>query len=79
MEKLRFPLELKQLDEDGTFVALAAVYGTPDRLGDIIKKGAFTKSVAEKPTTRNSTAASFNLLTVSSSRVRAGTGEPAFR
>ena len=49
MEKLRFPLELKQLDEDGTFVALAAVYGTQDRVGDIIKKGAFTKTVAENP------------------------------
>lgn len=49
MEKLRFPLELKQLDDDGTFVALAAVYGTKDRTGDIIKKGAFTKTVNENP------------------------------
>jgi HK97 family phage prohead protease len=49
MEKLRFPLEFKQIGEDGSFEGLAAVYGTLDRVGDIIRRGAFKKTVSERP------------------------------
>jgi len=36
-------------DEEGEFEGVAAVYGNKDQGGDIIKPGAFAKSIAEQP------------------------------
>jgi HK97 family phage prohead protease len=49
MEILNFPLEIKTLDETGTFEGLAAVVGNVDHGGDKIEPGAFTKTVQERP------------------------------
>jgi uncharacterized protein len=36
-----FELEVKSVEEDGTFVGFASTYGNVDRVGDRIEKGAF--------------------------------------
>ncbi len=38
-------LEVKEVAEDGTFEGYGAVFGNLDRDGDIVKKGAFSKSL----------------------------------
>lgn len=43
-------LEMKELAEDGTFKGIASVYGVEDLGGDIIDKGAFSKTIADNPT-----------------------------
>ncbi len=52
LETKTFPFELeeKALDEVGTFEGYAAVFGKPDRMGDVIEKGAFTKTLQENKT-----------------------------
>jgi len=37
--------EIKQVEESGQFEGMAAVYGIRDELGDVIEKGAFTRSL----------------------------------
>lgn len=51
----RLDLTTKQLavDEDGTIEGIAWPYATPDRAGDIIKKGAVRVPVAQLPMLRN--------------------------
>jgi HK97 family phage prohead protease len=44
------PFEVKELSEDGTFNGVASVYGVEDLGGDVIDKGAFTKTISENPT-----------------------------
>tara|TARA_R110000787_G_scaffold7296_6_gene25064 strand:- start:19228 stop:20763 length:1536 start_codon:yes stop_codon:yes gene_type:complete len=41
------PVEIKQLDEDGTFIALGSVFGNVDFHGDIVDRGAFENSIAK--------------------------------
>jgi HK97 family phage prohead protease len=41
--------ELKEVNEDGTFVGIASVYGVEDLGGDVIDKGAFKKTISENP------------------------------
>ena len=41
--------EVKEVAEDGTFSGIASVYDVEDLGGDIIEKGAFTKTLAENP------------------------------
>jgi hypothetical protein len=41
--------ELKEIAEDGTFRGIASVYGAEDLGGDVINKGAFTKTIQENP------------------------------
>lgn len=41
--------ELKEVNEDGTFVGVASVYGVEDLGGDIVDKGAFKKTISENP------------------------------
>jgi HK97 family phage prohead protease len=48
MNRLR--VELKEVGEDGTFAGVASVYGVEDLGGDVIDKGAFSKSISENPT-----------------------------
>ena len=43
-------LELKEVGEDGTFRGVASVYGVEDLGGDVVDKGAFTKTLSENPT-----------------------------
>jgi HK97 family phage prohead protease len=45
MRYVSAPLEIKQLDERGTFEGLAAVYGNVDLGGDVIEPGAFKEFV----------------------------------
>jgi HK97 family phage prohead protease len=47
MEEKTFKFEIKELDEDGTFEGYAAVFNTVDFGNDVIKKGAFKKSLRE--------------------------------
>jgi HK97 family phage prohead protease len=41
MEQRNFPLEIKALDESGTFDGYAAIFGNVDHGGDVIERGAF--------------------------------------
>lgn len=41
--------ELKEVNEDGTFVGVASVYGVEDLGGDVVDKGAFKKTISENP------------------------------
>lgn len=43
-----FAFELKSVSEDGTFIGLASTYGNKDLGGDIVDKGAFTKTLSER-------------------------------
>jgi HK97 family phage prohead protease len=47
METLNFRLELKSIDESGTFEGRLAVYNNVDQGGDVIEPGAFTKTLKE--------------------------------
>jgi HK97 family phage prohead protease len=47
MDKKAFRFDVKAAGQDGTFTGFAAVYGNKDRVGDIIERGAFTKTLAE--------------------------------
>lgn len=49
MDNGRIVLEIKSLSEDGSFTGIASVYGVEDSYGDIIEKGAFTKTIQENP------------------------------
>jgi phage head maturation protease len=48
MLKKSFPLEVKELDDAGTFVGFASVYGNVDSYGDIVMPGAFDRTMREK-------------------------------
>lgn len=41
--------ELKEVNDDGSFVGIASVYGVEDLGGDVIEKGAFKKTISENP------------------------------
>jgi len=43
IETFAVPLEVKQLEDDGAFRGLAAVFGNVDRQGDVIEPGAFDR------------------------------------
>lgn len=43
-----FPLDVKDLSEDGTFEGYAAVFGNVDRGGEVIEKGAFKRTLDHK-------------------------------
>jgi HK97 family phage prohead protease len=43
-----FAFELKSLNDDGSFVGVASVYGNKDLGGDVVDKGAFTKTLQER-------------------------------
>ncbi|MFN3232930.1 MAG: HK97 family phage prohead protease [Alphaproteobacteria bacterium] len=47
---LTVPLELKELDEAGAFTGYAAVFNGIDSQNDVVKRGAFTRSLAEHRT-----------------------------
>jgi HK97 family phage prohead protease len=49
LEFRSFPLEIKDVGEDGTFEGYAAVFGNVDRVNDVIEPGAFKKTIAERP------------------------------
>jgi uncharacterized protein len=50
MSTERLPyFELKEVNEDGSFVGIASVYGIEDLGGDVIDKGAFKKTISENP------------------------------
>jgi HK97 family phage prohead protease len=44
----KFKFEIKEWNEDGTFIGIASMYGNVDLGGDIVEKGAFTKTMQEK-------------------------------
>jgi uncharacterized protein len=43
-------LEIKELADDGTFAGYGAVFGNVDGVGDVVKKGAFKRSLREHKT-----------------------------
>lgn len=45
-----FPVEIKEISEDGTFTGIASVYGVEDLGGDVIDRGAFKKTLNENAT-----------------------------
>lgn len=45
-----FKFDVKEVREDGTFSGIASKYGEEDLYGDVIDKGAFTKTISENPT-----------------------------
>ena len=45
--------ELKEFDDEtGSFVGFASIYGNEDLHGDVVEKGAFTKTIQERPTVK---------------------------
>lgn len=48
IEYRTIPLELKQVDDAGRFSGLGAVFGNVDLQGDVIKRGAFRRTLAER-------------------------------
>lgn len=47
---MEIPFEIKRMDEEkGTFVAYGSTFGNEDLGGDIVVKGAFTKSLEQNP------------------------------
>jgi len=50
MRTIDFPLEVKDVGEDGVIEGLAAAYGNLDLGGDIIVPGAFTKTIRGRKT-----------------------------
>ena len=47
IQRKRIAFEIKEVSDDGSFEGLGAVFGNKDLGGDIIVKGAFSKSLAE--------------------------------
>lgn len=47
MEKKTFELEIKELDEEGTFSGYLSTFGNIDSGGDVVEKGAFKKTLRE--------------------------------
>ena len=50
MKTLNIPFELKEATDAGKFSGIASVYGALDLGGDIVERGAFSKTLAERPT-----------------------------
>jgi hypothetical protein len=51
-KQLELVCELKSVADNGTFEGIASAYGIEDLDGDVIDKGAFTKTISENPTVR---------------------------
>jgi len=49
MPKQTFPLQLKQVEDSGSFRGLVSVYGNVDRQGDVVERGAFRRQLEEDP------------------------------
>jgi len=49
MELKTYPIEIKSITEDGTFEGFANVYDVVDLGGDLVEKGAFAKTIQERP------------------------------
>jgi HK97 family phage prohead protease len=47
-EKKSFRFEIKEVDGSGAFIGLASTYGNVDLGGDVVDRGAFTKTIAER-------------------------------
>lgn len=47
-EHKSFAFELKEANEAGEFTGLASVYGNRDLGGDVVERGAFTKTLRER-------------------------------
>ncbi len=48
MERKRFSLKIKSVDETGTFTGLGAAYNNVDLGGDQIMPGAFSRTLAAR-------------------------------
>jgi len=49
MEYKTIPIEIKSIEEDGTFEGFANVYDVVDLGNDLVEKGAFAKTITERP------------------------------
>lgn len=49
IERKHFDLEIKNIDEKGVFQAYASTFGNTDLVDDIVEKGAFIKSLENRP------------------------------
>lgn len=47
-EVKNMPIEIKELNEDGTFSGYGSVFGVKDSYNDVVEKGAFTKTLNER-------------------------------
>lgn len=47
LKRLETPLNIKSLEENGTFAGYASVFGVKDEYSDIVIPGAFTKSLSD--------------------------------
>ena len=45
MERKEYKLEVKEVNEDGTFVGYASVFGNVDLVGDVVEAGAFKQTI----------------------------------
>ena len=44
-KRLEIPLEIKSVDENGTFTGYGSVFHNEDSYGDIVRPGAFKKTL----------------------------------
>lgn len=49
-QKLVLPFEIKEVAAEGKFSGMASMYGEVDLGGDVVERGAFTKTISENPT-----------------------------
>lgn len=52
MDHKAFKLSVKDIQDSGEFEGLASVYGNTDEYGDVVERGAFTKTLAEQGDSR---------------------------
>lgn len=48
LERKAFRLRVKQLDDTGMFEGYASVFGNEDSYGDVVERGAFSKTISDK-------------------------------
>jgi uncharacterized protein len=48
IERKGYSLKVRDLKESGEFIGFASVYGKPDLMGDMVERGAFSKSIREQ-------------------------------
>lgn len=44
-KQLNVTLDIKEVSDEGTFEGIASVYGVVDEVGDVVEKGAFTRTI----------------------------------
>ncbi len=52
IEQKSYDFEVKSIDEKGVFIAYASTFGNTDKVDDVVEKGAFLKSLQDRPASK---------------------------